>query len=334
MSLRIAELDNAGADRWDEYVDRCAEATFFHKAGWKPVIEDSFGRRSFFLYAERDGEICGVLPLVHFKSRMFGHGLISTGFCTCGGPAADDEEARDALVVQAEDIFDQTGVDFMEFRQPGHGRAGWIGHQGIYATFGREIEADEAANLKQIPRKQRAVVRKALTRDLSHQIESDVGNLYDLYAFSVRNLGTPVFARKYFANMVKVFAEDCDILTVFSDGVPMSSVLNFYFRDKVMPHYTGGRFEARRLGTNDLMYWHLMRHGLERGCTWFDFGRSKIGTGPHAFKKNWGFEPEPVEHAFKLRTGEEVPEINPLNPKYRLFIAAWKRLPLPLANLI
>ena len=115
-------------------------------------------------------------------------------------------------------------------------------------------------------------------------------------------------------------------------GKPVSSVLSFYFRDRVMPYYTGGRPEARTLGANDLMYWLVMRRATERGYRFFDFGRSKVGTGPYHFKKNWGLEPRPVTHQYYLRDGHALPRINPTNPRYRAFIALWRRLPLPVAN--
>ena len=82
------------------------------------------------------------------------------------------------------------------------------------------------------------------------------------------------------------------------------------------------------------MYWEVMRRAAARGCRLFDFGRSKVGTGAFAFKKNWGFAPAPLHYRFQLAPGAAIPDHNPLNPKYRLFIAAWKRLPLPVANLL
>jgi hypothetical protein len=82
------------------------------------------------------------------------------------------------------------------------------------------------------------------------------------------------------------------------------------------------------------MYWEVMRRAAARGCRLFDYGRSKAGTGAFAFKKNWGFEPAPLEYRFRLAPGAAIPDHNPLNPKYRLFIAAWKKLPLPVANLL
>ena len=158
--------------------------------------------------------------------------------------------------------------------------------------------------------------------------------MHAVYGESVRNLGTPVFSRKYFALLCEEFGEDAEILIVEDQGAPIAAVLSFYFRDQVLPYYGGGTPEARTRAGNDLMYWEVMRRAADRGCRIFDFGRSKVDTGAFSFKKNWGFAPTPLNYEFKLRTGDAIPDVNPLNPKYRLMIETWKRLPLPVANLL
>jgi FemAB-related protein (PEP-CTERM system-associated) len=156
--------------------------------------------------------------------------------------------------------------------------------------------------------------------------------MHSIYAESVRNLGTPVFSRGYFRILMEVFSRDADVVTIRHAGTPVASVLNFYFRDEVLPYYGGGTAAARACAGNDFMYWEVMRRAADRGFRLFDFGRSKLGTGALAFKRNWGFEAEKLHYRFRLKPGESIPDINPLNPKYALFIAAWKRLPLPVAN--
>lgn len=334
MTVTVRTLDQGAKAAWEAFVEQCPGATFFHRAGWASVIERSFGQKTHFLYAERGGQICGVLPLAHVKSRLFSNGLVSTAYCVGGGIAALDDEAYDALDRHAQSLLASSGAEYLEYRDPARLHDGWERREGLYAGFSRPIAAAEDENLKQIPRKQRAVVRKTLESDLQDVIDTDVDRFFSLYAPSVRNLGTPVYAKKYFANLLTEFGKDCDILTITHQGRAISSVLNFYFRDQVMPYYTGCVAEARSLGANDFMYWRLMRRAVERGYSVFDFGRSKVGTGPYSFKKNWGFEPRPVVHEFKMRDGGPVPEINPTNPKYRMFIALWKRLPLPIANLL
>jgi FemAB-related protein (PEP-CTERM system-associated) len=211
----------------------------------------------------------------------------------------------------------------------------WEVKDGTYADFERPLAQSDDEILKSIPRKQRAEVRRSQTFDLAVSVGSDSkarDDHYRVYATSVRNLGTPVFPRSLFDAMLDEFGEDADILTVAKDGEPLAAVLSFYFKGRVYPYWGGGTAEARTFRANDLMYFELMRRAVARGCTSFDFGRSKFGTGAFAFKKNWGFEPEPLRYAVRTADGAVAREINPLDPKYRMQIALWQKLPLWLAN--
>jgi FemAB-related protein (PEP-CTERM system-associated) len=333
-SVSVHELTDGDARRWDTFVEACPTATFFHRIGWKRVVERAFGHRTHYLIAERGGEIRGVLPLVHIKSRLFGNALVSNAFCVYGGPAALDEEAADALDARAAALMDELGADHLEYRLLARRHADWPCKENFYATFRRTIDPDPEKNLKAIPRKQRAVVRQSLGRGLILESDTPVERFYPIYANSVRGLGTPVFGRRYFEILKETFGTDCGIVSVQHGGRAVVGCLSFYFRDEVLPYYAGGLPKARGVGAYDYMYWQIMLDAAARGFRVFDFGRSKLGTGAFAFKKNWGFAPTPLFHEYRLKPGRGIPEVNPLNPKYRLFIAAWKRLPLPVANAI
>ncbi len=319
--------------KWDAFVMRCPEATFFHRAGWKTVIERAFGHKTWFFYAESAGRIEGILALAEVNSLLFGHSLASLPFCVYGGIAAVSDAARDALHREAQQLAARLKVGHLEYRNLQAPQAGWAS-KDIYVTFRKEIVADEEANMLAIPRKQRAMVRKGIKAGLQGMIDDDVERLFAMYATSVHRLGTPVFPKKYFQLLKQTFGEDCEILTIVRDGRAISSVLSFYFRDEVLPYYGGGTSEAREVAGNDFMYWELMRRAGARGCKIFDFGRSKVGTGAFDFKKNWGFEPQPLHYAYQLHCAKALPDNNPLNPKYQLFIKLWKRMPLQLANLL
>jgi len=331
-ALQIKLLDRAAQPAWDAFVAACPEATFFHRAGWKEVVERSFGHAAPFLYAEQGGRIRGVMPLVHVKSLLFGRSLVSSAFAVYGGAAADGEEARAALEARAVAMADELGVDHLELRHRERRHPDWPCKSDLYVTFRRAIGPDHDRNMNAIPRKQRAMVRKGIANGLVGVEDPDPDRLHHIYAVSVRNLGTPVFPRAYFRNLMQAFGPDCDVLTVMAGDEAVASVMNFRFRDEVLPYYGGGTEKARAVAANDFMYWEVMRRAAERGCRVFDYGRSKVGTGSYSFKKNWGFEPTPLHYEFKLRKGDAIPDVNPLNPKYRLFIETWKRLPLPVAK--
>jgi len=332
-TVRVGELESADFSRWDKFIAGCSEATFFHRAGWKTVIERAFGHRTFFLYAEIDGQIAGVLPLAEVKSLLFGHTLAALPFCVYGGIVAEGDLARQALDEAARALAHRLGVGHLEYRSLAPRHPDWT-HKDLYVTFRKEIDSDVERNLTAIPRKQRAMVRKGIKAGLKGEIDEGVERFFAAYSASVHRLGTPVFSKRYFQILKEVFGADCEVLTVTQDGRLVASVLSFYFRDEVLPYYGGGVASAREVAGNDFMYWDLMRRACERGIRVFDFGRSKRGTGSFDFKKNWGFEPQPLHYEYLLVKGRHVPDHNPLNPKYSLFIKLWPRLPLPLANLI
>jgi FemAB-related protein (PEP-CTERM system-associated) len=332
--VQIKQLTEQDAQRWDAYVEQTSEATFFHRAGWHRVLEQAFGHRAHFLFAERDGEIQGILPLGHIRSRIFGSSLISTPFCVYGGIVAADEEAEQALEGAAIELAQTLGVDCLEMRNRSMQHDDWPAKRDLYVTFRKEIDPDLDQNMKNIPRKQRAMVRKGIKAGLESAWDEQIDRLYDAYSQSVHALGTPVFSKRYFELLKQVFGNDCRILTVTKDGQLISSVMNFYFKDQVLPYYGGGTAAARAVKGNDFMYWEVMRHACEAGLRLFDYGRSKVGTGSYSFKKNWGFEPEPLHYEYVLVKADAVPDINPLNPKYRLFINAWKKMPLAMTRVV
>jgi FemAB-related protein (PEP-CTERM system-associated) len=331
-ALRVRRAEAGDLERWDAFVERCPEATFFHRAGWKSILESVFRHRAHYLLAERESTVIGVLPLGEVKSRLFGHSLCSLPFCVYGGVAATDPEAAPALHAAARALADELGVDHLELRNRTPREPDWP-RQDLYVTFRREILPEVEANLLAIPRKQRAMVRKGIARGLKSEIDPTVDRFFALYADNVHRHGTPALPKRYFEALARTFGRDVEVLTVLDPGgMPVSSVLSFYFRDEVLPYYAGDAVAARELAANDFKYWELMRRACERGLRVFDYGRSKRETGSFDFKKNWGFAPAPLHYEFVLRKGGAIPQNNPSNPKYKAMIALWRRLPRGVAN--
>jgi len=334
--VRLLDLSSASdRERHDAFVRAAPEGTAFHLSAWGRAIAKGVGQRPHYLVAECAGALVGVLPLTHVTSRLFGNALISNAFAVNGGPLADSPAAHAALDAAAWSLAERLGAPALEYRHRTRLRPDWVAKADTYVTFRRALDPDADKNLKAIPRKQRAEVRRSLDLGLETRVASDARALaehFGVYSESVRNLGTPVFPKRLFESLVEFFGPDADILTVSKDGAPVASVLSIYFRDEVLPYYGGGTHAARGLRANDHMYWMLMEHARARGCTSFDFGRSKPGTGAFSFKKNWGFEPSPLVYEYRLAPGHAMPDVNPLNPKYRLMTETWSRLPLWLAN--
>jgi FemAB-related protein (PEP-CTERM system-associated) len=334
IAVRAADLADPGESaRIDAFVADQPDATVFHRPQWSRAVARGCGQRAHYLVAERGGALVGCLPLTEIRSRLFGNALVSAGFGTGGGILG---EAAEPLAASAWDLALRLGCAGAELRG-GPIPAGWEETAGTYSNFDRSLPATEAELLASIPRRQRAEVRRALGSPLETSAGTDARHRdahFRVYAESVRNLGTPVFPRSLYAAALDEFGADADIVVVWKDGRPLAALLNFYFRGICHPSWGGGTLEARAWRANDLVYFDVMRRAIARGCTGADFGRSKIGTGPHARKKIWDFEETPLVYAVRTADGERPRAVNPLDPRYRLKIAAWQKLPLWAANRI
>jgi FemAB-related protein (PEP-CTERM system-associated) len=335
QSFTAAPLSDTAA--WDAYVAAHPDAAPFHSRTWCEAISRATGHRCHLVTArDAGGVLTGILPLHHIRSPLFGQALVGSGFAVGGGILADDPAVAATLAQGAADMAKSLGVPSVELRGgPVPDGAGWTREEGVYAGFARDLAADDDAELLAIPRKQRAEVRKVLESGLTVTTGRDAierRDHYRIYATSVRNLGTPVFPKALFDAVLDAFGDDADILTVRDDGRPVASVLSLFWRGTVMPYWGGGTADARRLRANELMYFALMRHARAKSCTRFDFGRSKVGTGPFAYKKNWGFEPQPLVYGRWLAPGEVARDTNPNSARYRLQVDLWKKLPLWAAN--
>ncbi|WP_294319815.1 FemAB family XrtA/PEP-CTERM system-associated protein [uncultured Sphingomonas sp.] len=337
--VRRADLaDRAERAAVEAFVATHPGGTPFHLPVWGEATAVGCGQDFRMLLAEAGGELRGVVPLTHVRSPLFGAALVSTGFGVGGGVLANDPAAGRALAAAAIDVARELKCPTIEMRGgvPVEG-AGWTWDDKRYVGFVRPLAGDDDAELLAIPRKQRADVRKALAEPFEISIGRDrraMAEHFRVYGTSVRNLGTPVFPKSLFREVVRQFGEDADVLTVRHGGQAVASVLSVYWRGTVYPYWGGGTAAARGLRANERMYFELMRHARQRGCTAFDFGRSKVGTGPAAYKKNWGFVGEPLGYPTWTADGAAPRDASPLNPKYRLKIAAWQKLPVAVANRI
>ena len=322
---------DADAQAWQQYVLAHPASTLYHRWEWRDVLQQTLGHRSRYLVATREDRIVGVLPLAQVKTVLFGHSLSSLPMASDAGPLVDDARVLAALDAQASALAHSLGVDYLEYRalQPvADGRP----VQDLYVLFRKSITADHEANLNAVPRKQRAMVRKGLKNALQTR-HGDLNAFFDLYADNVHRHGTPPFSKRYFQGLQRAFGSDCDGLVVHGpNGEPLSGVLSLFFRDEVFPIYAGDVPAARALAANDLKYWELMRFAADRGCRWFNYGRSKKGTGQFDFKSHWGFEPTQLAYTYELVRADQMPQNNPTNPKYRMLIATWRRLPRWLVN--
>ena len=333
VTARAVPLADAPAGARALMMDH-ADATPFHSPAWLSAVEAATGHAALVVVAERCAECVGVLPLTFARSRLFGRALIGSGFAVDGGALMAEEAAAEPLARAAAALAAEQGAS-VELRG-GPALPGFRKAPATHVTFSREIAGDRDALLMAIPRKQRAEVRRAFTNALTITTGTDEAHRaahHATYAASVRNLGTPVFPRRLFDEVLDAPGLESDITVVRGqDGAPLSAVLTLYQRGVAMPYWGGGTRAARDARANEALYFAAMERAVARGCTRFDFGRSKAGSGPAAFKKNWGFEARSVVGWRHTPSGVTPRDVDSTSAANAWKTRAWTRLPLPIAN--
>jgi FemAB-related protein (PEP-CTERM system-associated) len=323
---------------WDAYVARSASASFYHLHGWREVNAESLGHRSFYLAARRGGVLAGVLPLTLVSSRLFGKILCSMPFVNFGGPCADDADSYQALLDAAVAKARELQVDYLELRSaqqlPGDLP---VSLRKISMTL--TLNADPDVVWNSYTSKHRKNVRRAYKDGL----EVRKGGLdllpvfYRMMEQSWRNLGTPLYKCEYFERVLRTFPEQTSIFLCHRNEEPVAVAFNGYFNGVVEGMWAGGGPLARKLDANFVLYWEMIREACLRGCHSFHLGRSTAASGAEEFKRRWNAQSHQL-YWYYHRPGQPaeaaIPALNVDNPKFKLAIATWRRLPLAVTRLL
>jgi FemAB-related protein (PEP-CTERM system-associated) len=331
--IEIGELQASEIAGWDAYVDAHPGGTLFHRSGWKQAVERTFSHRPQYLWATRDGELAGVLPLF-LVTTLKGRALVSVPYGVYGGILSDDPEIEQALFAAVRSRAETHQVKYVELRAREANNLG-LPESDTHVTFERDLPATPEECLSLVPRKSRAAVRNGRSKfGVRSEFTTELRRLYDLYSLNVRRLGSPTLAFRFLVNLRDAHPGHVDVMhTLFEDRV-VSTVLTFYHRDTVVPYYSGTDSNYFFTQCSNVMYCDLMEESVRRGYRKFDFGRSRRDAGPYHFKVNMGFEPRSLHYQYVLRGLREVPRLNPSNPKFELPRRIWSHLPLGVTKVV
>jgi FemAB-related protein (PEP-CTERM system-associated) len=319
---------------WDEYVARCPTAGVYHRRGWARVIERSYGHAPVYLWARDHERVRGVLPLVLFRGALGGRSLVSLPFLDEGGMCADGESARDALWEAALGVARRERARSVELRQRESSGLP-LEPQGAKVSVVLDLASDPETMWKRLDAKVRNQVRKAMSSGLALSwcgIEG-LDDFYAVFAQNMRDLGSPVHGRPFFAALLEEFAGAARLLIVRDGPHAVAAGVCMVFRDTVLVPWASSLRESRSRCPNNLLYWEVIRSGCEKGLRWLDFGRSSPGSGTYRFKMQWGGQERPL-HWEGLAPGERQSIVHSDDPRYRWMIRAWQTLPVPLTRLI
>jgi len=332
---RVIVGEDGTEAEWDRYVATHADATSSHLWPWRRVFENVLGQRCIYLVARRRGAISGILPVVAFRSRLFGRSMVSLPFLNDGGLLTSDSYTSGALLAHAAEIAKEFGAAHVELRHRRQQmpslpcRAHKIG-----LTMPLRPSVDDLWD--GLDRKVRNQIRKAQKSDL--EVESGgsvlVDDFYTVFARNMRDLGTPVYSSRLFSEILQQFPGQARLFIVRHGGKPVAGAMTIHGSSQFEVPWASSLLEYRHLCPNMLLYWSMIQFAATSGCSVFDFGRSSPGGGTHQFKTQWGAIAQPLHWEYVLLDRASVPDFGPGNPRFSAAIRTWKRLPVWLTTCV
>jgi FemAB-related protein (PEP-CTERM system-associated) len=334
LPLRVRELQPGEDSRFDAYVTRHPQGTFFHLTGWRRATASVFHHAPHYLVVEQGRRWLGVLPLFRCKSPFLGRNLVSVPYAVYGGVLAETEPAQAALLDHAAVLGRSLRCGYVEMRHLEQ-RPGERPSSSLYVTFRKELPEDPAAVMPSIPKRARAEVRRAREKfGIVLRADCDLGLFFELFAENKRRLGSPAYPLAWFTTLQEEFGKAVQMhRAVDPQGRTLAAVMSFCFRDTLCAYYSGSRTGVNDTGVMNYLYCAMMEWAAAAGYTRFDFGRSRADSGPGRFKANMGFVAEPLHYEYLLlRPGSKLPDFHPSNPRLDLPRRIWSNMPVFVAN--
>ena len=334
MNVRSANSEDI--NNISTFIAQAKNSTIYHDFLWMDVIKETFGHKYYYLICEdAENKIRGVLPLVHLNSLLFGNFMVSLPYFNYGGVCAENRDTRDMLVNAGIDIAERVGAKHIEFRQQELLENG-MPVKTKKVSMRLSLSQDPIELMNSFPSKLRSQIRGAVKKELSAKIgkHDELNNFYKIFSINMKELGTPVYPKNFFKNILDKFHKNTWITTIYSKNIPLASGFLISYKNMVEIPWASSIKEFNRLSPNMLLYWTCLQFSCENGYSVFDFGRSTMGESTYKFKQQWGAKPVQLNWHYWIRDNKPIPEISPANSKYQLAIKVWKKLPLPVTRVL
>jgi FemAB-related protein (PEP-CTERM system-associated) len=351
--MDIIEVSGDAEQDWDYYVSNHPGSSFLHLYGWGKVIRKTYGHRPLYLAALEGDSIVGVLPMVLVKGAVTGKKLISVPFGSYGGPIADNDTIGRELVDKARELAGKHSTKYLEIRDNPRDNPGdnprdnpvtdsaehlnlLQAAKGNFVSSILELKETEGEMWDSLKKNKRKTISKSEKQSIFVEWDDDEDDFYPLYARNMRDLGTPVHSKKFFAGLLREFPGSAKLQVVrLADGSNTIIYSSFYILhgDTMTNCWSSALQEYRDHYPTDRGIWDAIKYGIEKGCRFYDFGRSISGSPNQEFKRRWGAVQEPMTYRYHMLKGK-MPDYDLSGASASRFTKLWRRMPLPLAGIL
>ncbi len=336
MNFEIKQLSTNDEQKWDEFIVNNKNSTFYHQIGWKKVVEETYGYKPYYLFAESEvGDVVGVLPMFLIKDIFFGKRMVSVPFAPYGGVCCGIDDVDNALINEAINIGKRLSVGYCELRHSSYDFfLNKYSKVDFYVTSILELGDTPENTIQKLARNKRKTIYKSQRNDLTtkfYSVDNKIfGDFYMTYIKNMKRLGTPPQGEKFFRNILEY--TNSDIVCVYKEDRCCYGAIILFFKDTLIDYMSSALNEYRKYYVTDFGVWAMISKAHELDYKNIDFGRSIKDSQNLEFKRRWGAETISLNYFYPLSEKLNISKLQPSN--YGVFAKIWSKLPLKVTTVI
>ena len=334
MSIVISKLKPSDHADWDDYVCK-TQSSIYHDLRWSQLIKKVFGHDSHYFMARDNEKVVGILPLIQLKSLLFGNFMVSMPYFNYGGIVADTDEITMSLFRAAHELSDELRCAHIELRFDKQQQIE-LPERTDKVTMLLDLPKDPDQLWQAIGSKRRAQVKRPIREGAEFVCGGRelLDDFYHVFSCNMRDLGTPVYSKLFFSEILNAFEKESLIGVVALNGEPVGGGFLIGHSGKLEIPWASTLRRYNRLGINMFLYWNILKTAIELKYKVFDFGRSSKDSGTLKFKKQWGGQEKPLYWYYDIKGNGPLPGLNSGNRKYKVAINLWKKMPVGLSRMM
>lgn len=330
--FEIVEYSDKYHKAWDDYVQKSKSSTIYHTIGWRNALEMTYKIKTIYLMAlDQKNNPVGILPIVYQKFPFLANALVSLPCSNYGGIIADSVIIAEALLEKATNLLSMLKAKYLLLKQLNKVDDISTMNDEKYFSLIVELENNfENVWKSRFTKSCRNHCKKAIKLGVKVELGNNdkyLEEFYAMYSKKQHQFGTPTHHIKWFSNFSSLLKENVLFAIAYYKDKPAAGVCAFLFKDRIISNYSARNDELNISDANNLVRSELIKYGCENGYKWFDFARSKKGSGTYQFKESFGAKPVLTSYQYVLNKIRKMPDLDPENPKFSLAINIWRKLP-------
>ncbi len=326
--ITIMCIDKSQQCLWDAYIEKNSLSIAWQLYEWHHILERHYPHDFFPLAAFAGASIVGVFPLYQLhESRQF----ISVPFAVAGGIIGDSPEIEKSLLDAAIALLKGKDGDSIILKQYKHKVGGDLRIDDSYFNRELSISKDLVNVWENLAQLNKDKISSARNSGFSLEYPSlKIREFYSILLKYQHSQGIPCVSFRWIEDLVNSNMYSCAMVRYNGKAI-VGTLVKTFKKTISFPFTALNKTDNFHDKAAYWLYWELISHFASQGYEIVHSGRIPANEDVPKFRLGWGGVKNPYYYQYYPNSAISTESLRKRGLKRKLFILAWRLIPLSLA---